>query len=506
MPSIQKSYSNILKNNPLTMKKIFILLLTIFYLKSDGQNEIDALRYSQENILGSARLSSMAGSFGALGGDFSSLSFNPAGIGLYQSNEFSFSPIANINTTTSYFNNNNILNKQRNLNMNHFGLIYTSPIQDNNFGWKRINLGVGWNQIASYERKITISGENNTSSLADKMLEIAQNNTINQLNPLNTELAFWTDLIDLSNNTVDTTLQDPWYTHDNGNYISHISSNSNKRQIKRILSSGNKGEYVFSFGGSLNEKIYVGATIGMPSINYYEQAYYSEIVLEDTINNLSSFDFNEELTTQASGINIKIGTIIRISEQLKIGGNIHSPTLYNIQENYASSLTTYFENQNTTEYSPYNYFEYELLTPWKAAISASTIINKNILINADYELIDYSSIEMSSNSYDFILENEEIMNSFSKANNIKIGSEINLQAIVLRFGYAIYGSPYLEEQFTRTDFSYGIGIRNKNYFIDLAYVLSQNNENHKLYSEDYINPISLVNTNHNLIFTLGFRY
>ena len=113
---------------------------------------------------------------------------------------------------------------------------------------------------------------------------------------------------------------------------------------------------------------------------------------------------------------------------------------------------------------------------------------------------------MSSNSYDFILENEEIMNSFSKANNIKIGSEINLQAIVLRFGYAIYGSPYLEEQFTRTDFSYGVGVRNKNYFIDLAYVLSQNNEHHKLYSEDYINPIPIAITNHNLVMTAGFRY
>ena len=41
-----------------------------------SQNEIDALRYSQQNIFGT-RFNSMGGSFGSLGGDFSTLSYNP---------------------------------------------------------------------------------------------------------------------------------------------------------------------------------------------------------------------------------------------------------------------------------------------------------------------------------------------------------------------------------------------------------------------------------------------
>ena len=42
--------------------------------------------------------------------------------------------------------------------------------------------------------------------------------------------------------------------------------------------------------------------------------------------------------------------------------------------------------------------------------------------------------------------------------------------------------------------------------MDIAYVLTQGKDEHLLYSEDYIDPISLTNTNHNFLFTLGFRY
>ena len=48
-----------------------------------AQNEIDALRYSQNDVLGTARYSAMGGAFGALGGDMAAMSVNPAGIGVF---------------------------------------------------------------------------------------------------------------------------------------------------------------------------------------------------------------------------------------------------------------------------------------------------------------------------------------------------------------------------------------------------------------------------------------
>ena len=49
-----------------------------------SQGVVDALKYSQQDIRGTARYMGMAGAFGALGGDITTLSQNPAGIGVYR--------------------------------------------------------------------------------------------------------------------------------------------------------------------------------------------------------------------------------------------------------------------------------------------------------------------------------------------------------------------------------------------------------------------------------------
>ena len=488
------------------MKRKLLISIKIAALSLivSAQNEIDALRYSQSNIFGTAKFSSMSGAYGALGGDFSSLSYNPAGIGFYEFNEISFSPVFYYNNITSY-RSTRLENDKIGGNIGSFGIIFSMP-QTNDSKFKRINIGLGTNMINTYDHNIRIEGENNTSSMTDKILELANGNTIDNLNPLNTSLAFWTDLIDLQNNTIDSSLNPQWYLYDNGNYISHIKNNSNKLQTKNIRSSGSQHEFIVSLGGSLNEKIYLGATIGFPTLNYYELSVYTEDVLEDTINNLEGFSLEEELSTNGDGINIKGGAIIRISENFKIGASLHSPTYFNIEESYTSAINTYFSSNNYTEISPSNYFEYELITPWKGVFSASAIFNKYILLSADLEIVDYSFTKLNSASYDFRYENEAIQNSYQKTNNFRIGSEINFDEIKIRAGYSKYGSPYTNNDFYQEGYSFGIGLNRNNYFLDIAYTLSQNNEEHKLYSEEYINPTLIINTNHNILLTLGIRY
>ena len=485
------------------MKKITIaitLITTVFALSA--QNEIDALRYSQQDLFGNARFAAMSGAFGALGGEFSSLSYNPAGIGMYQSNELTFTPSFSLNNTKSYSTLSSIDEYKMGIDISNLGLVYC--IQKDNSEWKRINIGLGWNQLASYQRNVRIEAENSSSSLADKILELANGNNINDLNRFHTSLAFWTDLIDLADNSVDTVTN--WYTNDNGNYISHIRGNSNKLQQKVIRSNGSENEFVFSAGGSYNENLYIGATVGLPRINYHEKSTYTEDSFEDTINGLQEFNYEEELSVYGSGVNLKLGAILRISEQLKLAGAVHTPTLYSMEETYSTSLTTHFESERYAESSPYNYFKYDLITPWKAIISASAVLNKKIIISADYEVIDYTFSEMNSYDYSFDTENDAIKETYIKTENIRLGAEANIKPFILRGGYSKYGSPLENKDFSRERFSFGLGLNNGAYFFDLAYILSQSINEHKLYSDDYINPINLANTNHNVIFTLGFRY
>jgi len=481
-----------------------LLTLTIIALSSItllAQNEIDALRFSQDAALGTARFTAMSGAFGSLGGEFSALSLNPAGIGMYQFSEFSFTPSFNLNSTTSYYGSKETDYKSG-LKIGNIGVVFSSPKE--NSEWKRINFAIGWNQLSNYNSNIRIQGENNTSSLADNILEFSQGNSIDELNTFYSAPAFWTDLIDLSDNSIDTTTN--WYAQDNGNYISNVKGNFSKNQTKSINSSGGKNEFIFSIGSSFNEQLYLGATIGIPTLDYYEKSTYSETNFDSTSNGLQEFILQEELNVYGAGLNLKIGAILRVSEKLKLGAALHTPTAYSIEETYSTSLTTHFIEESFTELSNSNYFEYDLITPWKAILSASSLLSNNILLSADYEIVDYSFSNMKSSQYTFNDENNIIQELYTKTSNIRLGTEINLKPFIIRCGYSKYGSAFANKDYSKENYSFGLGINNGGYYLDVSYVLSQGNGEQLLYSEDYIDPISIVNTNHNLVFTIGFRY
>ena len=501
--------------------KIFvlsILIITAFSLKA--QNEIDALRYSQQNMYGSARVSSMSGAFGALGGDFSGLSYNPAGIGMYQFTEVTFSPSLTLNNTTSYDNKiinfNDITYYEKydedisQGSLGNIGFIFSTPKNDTE--WKRINIGIGLNQLANYNKNIYINTINNTSSLADNLLSIAQGKQINELDAFFGSPAFWSDIIDLENNTVDTSLNQ--YLYDNGNYISHILSDGQKRQTHQLNSNGDMHEFVLSVGTSYDEKLYLGATVGIPTFEYSEIIKHREDILSDTINNLGSFEYMQNLYANGEGVNIKIGVIYRLNEKIKLGGALHSPTIFTIQEEFSTITQANFKDTSYRESSPVNFFEYELTTPWKAIASISANINENILISCDYELIDYTNSYLNAKNYRnedgteiFSLENNTIDNIYHKSENIRLGIEMKVDPFSLRAGYARNSSPFKDnDELSRENFSFGAGVNYNSYYFDFAYVLSQGHDQYQMYGEQFVNPTGLVYTNHNLVITLGFRY
>tara|TARA_B100001250_G_scaffold83417_1_gene68807 strand:+ start:3218 stop:4657 length:1440 start_codon:yes stop_codon:yes gene_type:complete len=478
------------------IKKLLTITLVISLTTLNAQNEVDALRYSTQNISGTARYSAMGGAFGSLGGEFAALSSNPAGIGMYQFSEFTFTPSLNLKTTRSYYNDSHISSYKSGLAIGNLGLILTIPKDDND--WKRINIGIGWNQLANFDNTIKIEGVNNTSSIVDRIIEVTNGTLTGEL--INgggnsySQMAWNTYLIDpLFNNNQ---LVD-------GEYISNFSTES-KLQSKISTSSGGIHEFVFSIGSSFQEKLYLGATLGVPKIDYYEYSEFSERETSDTSNNLRGMLLSEEIAAYGTGYNLKLGAIYRLSENIKIGGSIHTPTFFSITEDYNTSITTFFKD-STLDYSmgyrtPFNY---NLVTPLKVSLGASTNFN-NILISGEYELIDYSTAEYFTTNFEN--ENITIANIYQRTENIKVGAEMNIKPFILRGGYSKYGSPFVIQDFSRENFSYGIGINQGNYFIDVAYILSKENNEHLLYSEEYIDPINLVNTNHSVIFTIGMRY
>jgi len=503
------------------MKQKLLILALLISFSAQAQNELDAFRYSNNSMFGTARSTALSGAMGSLGGDFSILSYNPAGLGMYQFTEITFSPSFSLNNTTSY--NNKVILLDNGVQytdkfdqdisggtIGNFGYISSNTRDDDD--WKRLNFGIGYNQLANYDKNIYINSLNNTSSLADNFISLAQGNTINQLDAFFGEPAFWSYVIDLENNAVDTSTNE--YLFDNGNYISLVNSNSIKRQTHQFNSSGNMGELVFSVATSFQEKIYLGATIGVPTFEYSEIINHREDNFSDTIQGLESFEFLQNLYAKGEGINLKIGGIIRVNDNIKIGASLHTPTVFTIQEEFRTVIQGNFADTSFTEYSPMNYFEYELTTPLKAIASISANINDNILVCADYELIDYSTSNLNVDNFRnedgseiFAVENNIIEYSYQKSENIRIGLEYKMNPFTLRTGYSRSSSALVEsEDLLSENYSFGAGIDFGSYYFDLAYVLSQANDNYQMYSKQFIDSNDLAYTNHNVVITLGLRY
>lgn len=82
------------------MKKVIILSVLLgFTFASQAQTFEDAVQFSRTQNWGTARSAGMAGAFGALGGDLSTLSSNPAGIGVFRKSEISITPSLNFANT-----------------------------------------------------------------------------------------------------------------------------------------------------------------------------------------------------------------------------------------------------------------------------------------------------------------------------------------------------------------------------------------------------------------------
>lgn len=477
------------------MKKIiFALMFTAGVVNiSFAQNQVDALRFSQITYGGTARSMAMGGAFGALGADFSVLSINPGGIGFYKASEITFTPSIYTAKTSSEYAGLNGSDVKYNFNVSNAGIVFTITPKKAESSWKGVQFGFGVNRMANFNSAILIEGPNSTNSILDGYVNDAMGVVPKDLDPFSTEMAFNTYLIDTLGSLT--------------NYISAIPDGG-AMQSKFIETKGSVNEMVLTIGGNYNDRLYMGASFGFPYLSYYESSTYREIDEGDSIPGFKEMSLHEDLETDGTGFNFKFGLIYRIADWVRIGASVHTPTFYNLKDKYSKEMTATYDNgaHYTTE-SPKGSFNYELTTPLRATGSVAFIIGQYALISADYEFVDYSDARLRSGTYKFFDENDAIGRIYTATSNIRAGFEVRLAPISLRGGYQLNFSPYKDNlnDGQRMAFSGGIGLRDKSYFVDLAYVYSKKSEDYYLYANV---PSAVVNkfSNHNILLTLGFRF
>jgi hypothetical protein len=513
------------------------LLYSIFFSLSVfftyAQSASDALNYSQTFNGGTARFVSMGGAFGALGGDFSTLSYNPAGLGIYRTSEFTLTPSFKKKTIGSTFYGENNEDSQTKLGFDNIGFVISyKPEETRENGLINFNIGFGYNRTNDFNSSSIARGDNPDNSMMDYFA-----------NKINTANRYYIDdLYDDENKYPFLNLNAPWdivmawntmllYDTVPGTggtqYYPALLSGDRVTQKNVIETTGSSGEYLLSFATNFSNKFFIGATIGIDRFNYESTTTYSEDAPQSNgrWSNGDRFyysDYIQNYEISGSGYNLKLGMIYKPIDGLRLGAAVHTPTYYDFDDTYSyimkSNFDINYQENNFVSESPLGNFNYHFETPLKLIGSIAYIFKDRGLLSIDIEHLDYSnmSFSKSGDGSSFSDLNQEIKDVYKSVNNIKIGGEIRLKDVLLRGGYAFYPSPYkngyLNKNANRSLISGGIGYRSGNFFIDAAYLYSIQKVKYYFYDlrntdgSLAINPVSTKTTEGKFLVTMGFKF
>ena len=476
------------------MKHILLIAGILFSLSIFAQNEVDILRYSQYQVGGTARSIGYGGAVGSLGADFSSLTVNPAGIGLYRKSEMSISPTIYFSNVNATMGDHSADGFKDNFNLNQYGAVFVTNTGSKK-GWKAFQFGIGVNRSNNFNHTTNINNENSKNSLMTDYIKQANGNHPEDLDRFSTDLAWYNWLIDTipgGNNT----------------YTSVIENGGVQQELKK-RNWGSVNEMTLNFGGSYNDIVYIGGAIGFPFVRYYEESQYTEFDAADTIANFKSYIRDQYIETHGNGVNLKIGLIIRPTGFLRFGVAFTSPTWYSMNDTWNTTITRQFENgTEDKKSSPHGEYNYDLTTPMKLNASATFTIARFLMISGDVDYINYTSGRLSARDYAFFEENAAARDLFQPTLNLRAGAEIRLRPLSFRMGLQRYGNAYKDDLNSTVKYvaSAGIGYRTRDFFVDMAYSYAINKSDYYMYDPNIINASNLDIRENRIVLTTGYKF
>lgn len=506
------------------MKTIFIAITCLANLGLYAQAPEDALRYSWITQNGTARNQAIGGASGSLGGEFSTLFNNPAGIGFYKTNEVVLTPGFTLQNNKATYNNQVSTTNKKTLMFGSSGFIFSTPYSQKR-KVRNLTIALGINQSANFNSNTYYKGYNNQSSYSEKYLDELKSNNVTDPNHAATDFPFGSSL------AINTYLIDTVNVNGVITYKSLAPIGTGLLQENNVVTSGAITDLTLGAAVNLRDKLFLGATITVPLLNFNRSSQYTESdATKDTTNHFNFFQENETLKTTGFGVGMKLGLIYKPVEYVRLGLALHSPTYYQVTDQYTTTLMTDLENyggagiktQSSDQFTNNvpGESKYSLLTPWRAIASASYVFREvenvkrqRAFITADLEYVNYKSARFNSTdgnpdtkSY-YSAINALIKDQYKGALNARVGGELKFNTIMFRLGAAYYGDPYKDDKADKIKLSGGLGYRDKGIFIDLTYVYAMNKDVNYPYRlvAKVNNPAAIQNNTGNIVLTVGFK-
>ena len=468
------------------MKKIITLAVLgmLGAVPVSAQTVYDAANIANKDLNGTARFVSMGGAMGALGGDISTIATNPAGIGIYRSNDamLSFS-LSSYGTESNYMGSKMNADKMK-TSFDNAGFVISSKI-GNATALRYVNFGFNYHKAKSFYKNMSMGGNLGDYTQTDYMAaqaggikdwsgNIYTDPEVGWLSALGYDSYLITDFIAhngqgdvpsgyvpyMENGTQVKNLDGDLMYITPGEYGGmFLGGNGNFRSEER----GGIEQYDFNISFNINDRVYLGVTVGAYAIDYNKYTFYSEDYLDNAGNSIGqNYNLQSWNKIHGSGFDVKFGAIVRPFEYspLRIGLAIHTPTYYNLdyktnarlESNVLNDLDIANESgigsgvigQYTVDtYDIMNgdmVRQFQLQTPWTYNVSLGYTVGSSLALGAEYEYQDYSSMKFKDQEgYSDTFGYENSTTSMLKGvSTIRLGAEYKvIPQFALRAGTII---------------------------------------------------------------------
>ena len=499
------------------MKKIFFsaCLLSLFMAHAHAQETYENTKLIDNDLNGTARSVGMGGAMEALGADISVINSNPAGIGLFRrsSGSVSFGLVSQDGASSFKYGN------KTNASFDQAGFVYSLRDGRRTF----INFGFNYHKSKNFDYILNAaSGLNGASQhKLSYMKALANENNLDKTSSgWRGKFAYTSQLDNLYYNTLMMTSSDGFFYNDASRY-----------EFGRA-ETGYIGEYDFNTSVNVNDRVYLGITIGIHDVHYTGHSLYNEALVNLNNQTVGDITVNDERRITGTGYNASFGIIFRPvdASPFRIGLSVTTPTWYDLK----TSNYTYLINNTKADgggklqgdypnYTTGESYEFKLFTPWKFGVSLGHTVGNYLALGASYEYADYSRLDTRVNDgYDVdywgdVYEHsssDEPMNRHTRetlkaVSTLKIGAEAKVMPnLAVRAGYNYvspmfkkegykdgnidsYGSNYSSAtDYTNWEatnrYTVGVGYTLGKMSFDLAYQYAQTNGKFHPFADSYL--------------------
>lgn len=508
---------------------LFIIIAGLSFTAVQSQTITDAMRYSQDQLNGTARFRAMGGAFGALGGDFSALNVNPAGSAIFNNNQVGFT-LNNYNTKnkSNYFDTKTTENNSS-FDLNQIGGVFVFNNDSESSDWKKLALALNYENATNFDNSFFSAGTNPTNSIDKYFLHFANQNggiLLSELQTLPNESI--SDLYNYLGSNYGFGAQQAFLGYqgfiidpvdsenpDNTSYLSLVPAGGNYYQENSFESTGYNGKLSFNAATQYKDKLYLGLNLNTHFTDYTQLTSFYEENSNSLNSGVQRLRFDNELYTYGSGFSFQLGAIAKVTKAVRFGLAYESPTWYELYDQLSQGLAVISADalgNLPTNYVYPNpgiatlYEPYKLQTPSKWTGSFAYIFGKSGLVSIDYALKDYSNTKFRPKN-DFGRVNRSMSDLLDLSSELRIGGEYRIQEWSLRGGYRFEQSPYQDGRTigNLNGYSAGFGYNFGSTRLDVAYSNARRNSQKQFFSQGLTDSAKINTVNENVTLTLLFE-